>query len=195
MVDPSPLDATNETFPTRPAPLSGSTAGSILARNGKAVIDDVRRAQPGDGLYRSRSAVPGADPWTFSGSLGRRKPSRCPYGVLRPGPIELSTVHPRDHYCWRTGAELHGPQRSSRRLSWSAVARRLRIPRRRVLACGTRQGSHDWCGERATSALNGAPITSPITLVGPPPDRGRLREWWLGRRSTSRPHSRIRGTA
>jgi hypothetical protein len=160
-VDPAPSDPTNQTFSDSLAPLNGQTTGTILARNGKEVAVVDASPNPGAGVAVN---VSGASAGSVQIQLaGKAATIGLPNGLyLLTDPVATSTVAVTAGGPAQIAAVLNG------------------FPLAIVVATGssvtyteTLNGAGVLTGFAVNAiagrvTLNGNPIATPVTLVGPP---------------------------
>ena len=167
-VDPLPLNAANETFSDAIAPLTGITAGTILARNGKTVTVADATPNPGAGVQVTVSGAGGGP--VLIHLEGKAETISLPDGeYVLTDPPATSTV--------AVGAG--GPAQITAVLGGFPIAI--------VVGSGSSVTYTDTLGPNATLigfavtavsgsvSFNGFPLSAPLTLVGPPPTADACR--------------------
>ena len=161
VVDPLPLDPANQTFSDAIAPLNGSTAGTILARNGKTVTVTDATPNPGTGVQVEVSGA-GAGPVLIQLD-GKAETLSLPDGVyVLTDPAATSTV----------AVSAGGPARITAVLNG--------FPLTIVVGSGSSITFTETPGPNGTLGgfqvdavagnvtVNEAAVSAPVTLVGPP---------------------------
>jgi hypothetical protein len=160
-VDPQPGAAGNETFSDEAAPLNGSTAGTILARNGWTIVIADATPNPATGVT---IAVSGGGNGTMDVRLnGKAGTISLPAGrYVLTDPAATTTV----------AVTAGGPARIAMVLNGHPAVL-LVHDGSGVTFTETSAGGTSLTGLRidavfGTVTLNGDAVTSPTTLVGPP---------------------------
>lgn len=162
IVDPMPLDATNETFSDAPAPSNGSTSGRILARNGKTLTIVDAAPNPATGV---QVVVSGAGDGLVQIQLDDKADTiSLPNGdYVLTDPLATSTVAVGAGGPAQIAAVLNGFPVAIIVGSGSSIAY-SQTPGANGTLTGLRVDA-----VTGSVTLNGAALSAPLTLAGPPP--------------------------